>query len=129
MNNNIIGLHKELLAVLLTGTTLVFSGNPASAMEQENKNQVEFKTQKEMTAKTLHLKIKGMHCQSGCANGIDAMLKEQKGIIKSETSFDKSYSIIEYDPNQISEEKILSLIKDRGFEVEVITEKATSVNS
>jgi copper chaperone CopZ len=56
------------------------------------------------------------------------MLKEQKGIIKSETSFDKSSSIIEYDPKQISEEKILSLIKDRGFEVEVVTEKGASVN-
>ncbi|AVR46527.1 cation transport ATPase [Christiangramia fulva] len=124
-----IRLKKEIFTVLLTGTVLVFSGNPASAMEQENKNQIEVKTQKQMTAKTLHLKITGMHCQSGCANGIDAMLKEQKGIIKSETSFDKSSSIIEYDSKQISEEKILSLIKDRGFEVEVVTEKGTSVKS
>ena len=123
-----IGLHKELFAVLLTGTTLAFSGNTASAMDQKNENQIEFKIQKEMTEKILHLKINGMHCQSGCANGIDTMLKEQKGIIKSETSFDKSSSIIEYDPKQISEEKILSLIKDRGFEVEVVTEKGASVN-
>ena len=123
-----IGLHKELFAVLLTGTTLAFSGNTASAMDQKNENQIEFKIQKEMTEKILHLKIKGMHCQSCCANGIDTMLKEQKGIIKSETSFDKSSSIIEYDPKQISEEKILSLIKDRGFEVEVVTEKGASVN-
>ena len=123
-----IGLHKELFAVLLTGTTLAFSGNTASAMDQKNENQIEFKIQKEMTEKILHLKIKGMHCQSGCANGIDTMLKEQKGIIKSETSFDKSSSIIEYDPKQISEEKILSLIKDRGFEVEVVTGKGASVN-
>ena len=123
-----IGLHKELFAVLLTGTTLAFSGNTASAMDQKNENQIEFKIQKEMTEKILHLKIKCMHCQSGCANGIDTMLKEQKGIIKSETSFDKSSSIIEYDPKQISEEKILSLIKDRGFEVEVVTEKGASVN-
>lgn len=123
-----IGLHKELFAVLLTGTTLAFSGNTASAMDQKNENQIEFKIQKEMTEKILHLKIKGMHCQSGCANGIDSMLKEQKGSIKSETSFDKSSSIIEYDPKQISEEKILSLIKDRGFEVEVVTEKGASVN-
>ncbi|MDT0651706.1 heavy-metal-associated domain-containing protein [Autumnicola edwardsiae] len=123
-----IGLHKELFAVLLTGTTLAFSGNTASAMDQKNENQIEFKIQKEMTEKILHLKIKGMHCQSGCANGIDSMLKEQKGIIKSETSFDKSSSIIEYDPKQISEKKILSLIKDRGFEVEVVTEKGASVN-
>ena len=123
-----IGLHKELFAVLLTGTTLAFSGNTASAMDQKNENQIEFKIQKEMTEKILHLKIKGMHCQSGCANGIDTMLKEQKGIIKSETSFDKSSWIIEYDPKQISEEKILSLIKDRGFEVEVVTEKGASVN-
>ena len=71
----------------------------------------------------LHLKIKGMHCQTGCANGIDAMLKEQEGIIKSETSFDKSSSKIEYDAKLISEETILKLIKDRGFEVEVVPQK------
>ncbi|MDT0691350.1 heavy metal-associated domain-containing protein [Salegentibacter sp. F188] len=123
-----IRLRKEIFTALLTGTVLVSSGNPASAMEQKNENQIEFKTQKNMNKKILHLKIKGMHCQSGCANGIDAMLKEQKGIIKSETSFDKSSSIIEYDPEQISEEKIISLIKDRGFEVEIVTEKGASVN-
>lgn len=122
-------IKKEVFMVLLIATVLLFSGNPASAMEQENQNQVEFKIQKKLTAKTLRLKIKGMHCQSGCANGIDAMLKEQKGIIKSETSFDKSFSIIEYDPKQISEEKILSLIKDRGFEVEIVIKKRISVNS
>ena len=38
-----IGLHKELFAVLLTGTTLAFSGNTASAMDQKNENQIEFK--------------------------------------------------------------------------------------
>ena len=71
----------------------------------------------------LHLKINGMHCQSGCANGIDAMLKEQQGIIKSKTSFDQSSAVIEYDPILVSEEEIINLITDRGFEVEVFTEK------
>jgi len=78
---------------------------------------------KEMLINVVHLKIEGMHCQSGCANGIDSMLKEQQGIIKSETSFDRSSAVIEYDPFLISEEEIINLITNRGFKVEVLTEK------
>lgn len=63
----------------------------------------------------LQLKVIGMHCQAGCANGIDAMLKEQEGVVKSTTLFDTSSSEIEYNDKIISENEIINLIKERGF--------------
>lgn len=115
-------LNKKTFSVILLGITLMVGHNQVNGQNNPtnhselNKNEVTMNT-------ILQLEIKGMQCQAGCANGIDAMLKEQEGIIKSETSFDESSSVIEYDSNLISEEKILKLIKDRGFEVEVVTEK------
>lgn len=115
-------LNKKVFAVILTGAAILFSYSPAHAQTGTQQNQTELED-KETMSSMLHLKVKGMHCQSGCANGIDAMLKEQQGIIKSKTSFDQSSAVIEYDPILISEKEIINLITDRGFEVEVITEK------
>ncbi|MDT0646471.1 heavy metal-associated domain-containing protein [Zunongwangia sp. F260] len=116
-------LIKKVVAVMLTGAAILFSYSTANAQKSEiQQNETELEDKKMMSS-VLHLKIKGMHCESGCANGIDAMLKEQQGIIKSKTSFDQSSAVIEYDPILISEEEIVSLITGRGFEVEVVTEK------
>lgn len=115
-------LNTTVIAVMLTGAAILFSYSTAHAQSETQQNQTELEVKKAMSS-MLHLKIKGMHCQSGCANGIDAMLKEQQGIIKSETSFDQSSAVIEYDVILISEEEIINLITDRGFEVEVVSEK------
>lgn len=115
-------LNKKVIAVMLTGAAILFSYSTAHAQSGTQQNQTELKDKKMMSS-VLHLEIKGMHCQSGCANGIDAMLKEQQGIIKSKTSFDQSSAVIEFDPILISEEEIINLITDRGFEVAVVTEK------
>lgn len=70
----------------------------------------------------IKLNVEGMHCQAGCANGIDNMLKEQKGIVSSETLFDKSSSVIRYDSEMISEKDIIALIEDRGFKAKKKTD-------
>ena len=112
----------SVIAVMLTGAAILFSYSTAHAQSGTQENQTELEVKKAMSI-ILYLKVKGMHCQSGCANGIDAMLKEQQGIIKSETSFDRSSAVIEFDPILISEKEIINLITDRGFEVEIVTEK------
>ncbi|MBI0398063.1 heavy-metal-associated domain-containing protein [Cyclobacterium marinum] len=96
-----------------TGAILVLS--QANAQSVEKKNAV--KIEQDQSTKELQLSIEGMHCQSGCANGIDNMLKEQKGIVSSETFFDTSSSVIRYNSKAISEKEIIALIEDRGFKV------------
>lgn len=118
-------LSKKVIAAIFTGAAILFSFSTAHAQSGTKQNQTELTElkDKKIMSSMLHLKIKGMHCQSGCADGIDAMLKEQQGIIKSETSFDRSSAVIEFDPSLISEKEIINLITDRGFVVEVVTEK------
>lgn len=54
-------------------------------------------------------KINGMHCAS-CALNIDLDLEDLSGVKSSKTSYAKSESEIEYDPDQVSEKKILKII-------------------
>ena len=64
-------------------------------------SQSEQITKKESTAKSskkIELKISGMSCQKGCADGIDKKLRLTEGIIKSKTSFEKSKSVITFNP-------------------------------
>ncbi|MBF8961713.1 heavy-metal-associated domain-containing protein [Pontibacter sp. FD36] len=71
------------------------------------------KTEENMTS--LHLRVEGMSCQAGCADGIDRMLKQQEGIVKSKTTFNVSTSDIVFDKRKISAEQIVRLIEARGF--------------
>lgn len=88
---------------------------------QSQKDQKMEKNEKNVTA--LQLEVEGMHCQAGCANSIDNMLKQQEGILKSKTTFDSSASVIEYDQRKISENQIIDLIEERGFKVEAKKEE------
>ncbi|MEQ8551634.1 heavy metal-associated domain-containing protein [Imperialibacter roseus] len=70
----------------------------------------------------IEFEVQGMSCQAGCANGIDNMLKQQKGVVKSKTTYDTGTSTIWYNKELISQKEIENLIKDRGFKVKVKTE-------
>lgn len=70
----------------------------------------------------IELEVKGMSCQAGCAKGIDNMLKQQKGVVKSKTTYDTGSSVIWYNNELISQKEIENLIKDRGFKVKVKTD-------
>lgn len=86
----------------------------AKAQSQEKKKRKEMEKTQENTT-SLRLRVEGMSCQAGCANGIDSMLKQQEGIVKSKTTFDSSTSDIVFDKSKISEEQIIRLIEERGF--------------
>lgn len=67
--------------MMLVGAAFLFTYSPAHAQSGTQQSQTKLEDEKIMS-NMLHLKIEGMHGQSGCANGIDAMLKEQQGTIK-----------------------------------------------
>ncbi|AFL85369.1 cation transport ATPase [Belliella baltica DSM 15883] len=77
----------------------------------------------EAKTQVLQLTVEGMSCQEGCANGIDNLLKQQDGIIKSKTIFDTSSSEIHYDKSKISEKQIIALIEKRGFKTKIKEEQ------
>lgn len=90
-----------------------------NALAQTNKkaDSIIIESEKIVLTTELFLQIKGMSCQAGCANGIDNMLKDQKGIVSSKTHFDTSSSIIKYNREDINEMQIIALIEDRGYKV------------
>lgn len=60
-------------------------------------------------------KISGMHCTS-CALNIDLDLEEVEGVRKSDTSYAKQETTVEFDSDIIKQDKIISLIKKTGYE-------------
>lgn len=63
---------------------------------------------------TVVLDIKGMHC-TGCASGIEAMLRRVDGVTKADVSFEEKLATVEYDPAKASQEKIIATIEKMGY--------------
>lgn len=63
---------------------------------------------------TVVLDIKGMHC-SGCASGIEAMLKRVDGVTKADVSFEERRATVEYDAAKTSPEKLIEAVEKMGY--------------
>jgi len=58
-------------------------------------------------------KIKGMHCQYGCANKVKSLMTELDGMQKCEVDFDKSLMTVEYDDKKVNDVLILSTLTEK----------------
>jgi copper chaperone CopZ len=63
---------------------------------------------------TVTWRIEGFTCVT-CAVGLDTLLKEQKGIARSRSSYPERTAVIEYDPKLIGEAQIKEFIEELGF--------------
>jgi copper chaperone CopZ len=64
--------------------------------------------------KTVKYRIEGFTCIT-CAVGLDALLKDEKGIVRSKSSYPERTAEIEYNPALVNEERIKSYIQELGF--------------
>jgi Cu+-exporting ATPase len=64
--------------------------------------------------KTVTYGIEGFTCVT-CAVGLDALLKDQKGIVRSKSSYPDRTAVIEYRPDLINEQQIKAFIQELGF--------------
>ena len=55
-----------------------------------------------------------MHCTS-CAFNIDGELEDTDGIKEASTNFAKAQTEVEFDPEKVSVDKIIKLIKTVGY--------------
>lgn len=62
----------------------------------------------------LKLKIEGMHCIS-CAMNIDFDLEDIQGVKKSQTSYARQETIVEFDGKIVEEEKLIDQVKKTGY--------------
>lgn len=64
----------------------------------------------------IRIKIDGMHCPS-CSINIDSVLEDLPEVIKSNTSYAKGETVLEYNANQINLEKIYNTIESLGYKI------------
>ena len=114
-------VKKASLVFLISLGMLLFNFD-VNAQSENNQNTLKMETNKE-NIETLQLKVKGMSCQAGCANGLDSMLGQKEGVVESKTTFASSSSEIKYDKSKISEKEIIALIEERGFKTEAVAVK------
>jgi copper chaperone CopZ len=67
-------------------------------------------------AKTVTYVVKGFSCVT-CAVGLDTTLQKQKGVITSKSIYPDGVVTIQFDPQEVSEKEIRSLISGMGFTV------------
>ncbi len=67
-----------------------------------------------MKMKKIKLKISGIKCPS-CALNIDGELEETEGVRYANTSYARSETEVEFDPDKISEKKLIAIIKKTGY--------------
>lgn len=67
------------------------------------------------------LNISGMHCAS-CASNIEAALKGLKGAVRAQVNFASSKAYVEFEPEKINAEALISLIKKTGYDASVAQE-------
>ena len=65
------------------------------------------------------LKIEGMHCTS-CAMNIDFDLEDLQGIKRSQTSYAKQETMVEYEEDKVELEQIFHSIQKAGYKVVLI---------
>ena len=66
--------------------------------------------------KTVTFKIEGMNC-SGCANTIKTLVESEPGVQVATVSFDEGQARILYDPQTVSEERLVAVVQKPGFHV------------
>jgi copper chaperone CopZ len=68
-------------------------------------------------SETVTYRVKGFSCVT-CAVGLDAMLKKEKGVAWSKSSYPDGIVIIKFDPKVVNENSLKAFIADMGFAVE-----------
>ena len=66
--------------------------------------------------KTVTYRVKGFSCVT-CAVGLDTMLRQQRGVIRSKSSYAEATAVIEFDPGLLTEESLKAFISGMGFAV------------
>jgi copper chaperone CopZ len=70
----------------------------------------------EQQMKTATFKIEGMNC-TGCANTIKTLVEGEPGVRMATVSFEDGQARILYDPQTVSEDRLVAAIQKPGFRV------------
>jgi copper chaperone CopZ len=68
------------------------------------------------STRTATYQVKGFSCIT-CATGLDTMLTRQKGIKSSKSTYPAGVVTVCFNPDRITEERIVAFIAELGFTV------------
>jgi copper chaperone CopZ len=68
-------------------------------------------------SETVTYRVKGFSCVT-CAVGLDAMLKQERGIAWSKSTYPDGIVIIKFDRKVVNENSLKAFIAEMGFAVE-----------
>jgi len=71
---------------------------------------------KKSKGEVLKISIDGMHCTS-CSMNIDGELEDLDGVISATTSYAKSESVVEFEPQKVSQKKLEAVITKLGYTI------------
>lgn len=77
---------------------------------------------KQPKGEKLVLKLDGMHCTS-CSMNVDFTLEDLDGVQEAKTHYATQQSVVTFDPQKITREKIVATVTELGYIV-VMTEGA-----
>src|SRR3989344_5634935 len=80
----------------------------------KSKEKPALKAKQDSKTQKCAISISGMRCAS-CAKNIEKRLKKEKGVINTSVSYATGRSSVEYDPEKISEQKIVGVINKMGY--------------
>ncbi|KAL9282360.1 Copper-transporting ATPase RAN1 [Arabidopsis thaliana] len=118
---NVDGVFKASVALLQNRADVVF--DPNLVKEEDIKEAIEdagFEAEilaEEQTQATLvgQFTIGGMTC-AACVNSVEGILRDLPGVKRAVVALSTSLGEVEYDPNVINKDDIVSAIEDAGFE-------------
>ncbi|MDH5267958.1 MAG: heavy metal translocating P-type ATPase, partial [Candidatus Bathyarchaeota archaeon] len=73
-------------------------------------------------SKKSQLKVKGMHCAS-CAQSIEKVLKEHRGVKEANVNFATEKAYIVYDPNLTDKKELIETVRSTGYDMQSETKK------
>ena len=66
--------------------------------------------------RTVTYRVNGFSCVT-CAVGLDTMLLQQKGIVRSKSTYPEGVVVITFDPRIMNDKAVVAFIAEQGFRV------------
>lgn len=126
---------KQFLALAVAGLFFVACKDTNSVSTEETANETAVQTeevQNEILAENLQtasFTIDGMHCEHGCAKGIEKKLAKLDGIKSAKVDFESKEATIEYDATVHTPQVLADVVKSMDDKYEVSNVKSSSDQS
>jgi len=127
-----MNLSKEILVFAVAGLFFVSCKNQNNSETEGKENETDSTAQREILTENLQeasFIIEGMHCEYGCAKGIEKKLAKLDGIKSVEVNFDSKEAKIQYNATLQTPQVIAQTVESMSDSYKVSDIKSSSDQS